>query len=127
MIEVTMQVPDALARRIEPIRSWVPTILELSLDGFKTPATETASEIIQFLSSNPAAKQMSELHVSDRAQTRLRRLLTLNEAGMLGEAEQLELDELQRIEHVMVMLKAQLAKNGDKAERLSLMEAELYT
>ena len=109
MVEMTMEIPDALAARIEPIRSWVPTILGLSLDGFRTPATETVAEVIQFLSSNPSAGQVSEYHVSGRAQTRLRRLLTLNEAGLLGEAEQLEPDELQRIEHAIVMLKAQLA------------------
>lgn len=109
MVEMTMEIPDALAARIEPIRSWVPAILELSLDGFRTPATETAAEVIEFLSSNPSSDQVSDYHVSERAQARLRRLLTLNEAGLLGETEQLELDELQRIEHTMVMLKAQLA------------------
>jgi hypothetical protein len=36
-------------------------------------------------------------HVSDAAQTRLRRLLALNEAGILAEAEQLELDELEQL------------------------------
>jgi hypothetical protein len=49
-------------------------------------------------------------HVSERAQARLQRLLALNEAGLLGEDEQRELDELEQIEHIMVMLKAQLGK-----------------
>jgi hypothetical protein len=48
--------------------------------------------------------------VSEQAQARLQRLLALNAGGMLGEEEQLELDELQRIEHVLVMLKAQVAQ-----------------
>jgi len=107
---MTMQVPEELAKRIQPIRSWLPTILELSLIGYRTLATETATEIIQFLSINPTPQEVLHYHVSDRAQKRLRRLLTLNEAGLLGEVEERELDELQQIEHVIILLKAQLAK-----------------
>ncbi|MCB0231786.1 MAG: hypothetical protein KDH90_22130 [Anaerolineae bacterium] len=54
---------------------------------------------------------MLQYHVSDRAQARLQRLLTLNQAGLLAEIEQLELDELQQIEHFVIMLKAQLASS----------------
>ncbi len=110
MVQLTMQVPEDLAKRIQPIRSWLPTILELSLVGFRTLATETAAETIQFLLTNPSPQEVFNYHASERAQQRLQRLLTLNEAGLLGEAEQLELDELQRIEHTLIMLKAKLAK-----------------
>lgn len=110
MVEMTMQVSDELAKRIQPIRPWLPTIIELSLVGFKTLATETASEVIHFLSTNPSRKKVLNYHVSGRAQKRLRRLLALNEAGLLGEDEQAELDELQKIEHTIIMLKAELAK-----------------
>jgi len=110
MIDLTMQVPDELAKRIQPIRSWLPTILGLSLIGFKTLATATASELVQFLSTNPSPQEVLDYHVSDLAQARLRRLLALNSAGLLGEVEKLELDEIQRIEHTMIMLKVQLAK-----------------
>jgi len=109
MVQLTMQVPEELAKKIQPIRSWLPTILELSLVGFRTLATETATEILQFLMTNPSPQEVMSYHASDRAQQRLRRLLALNEAGLLGETEQLELDELQSIEHTLIMLKAQLA------------------
>ena len=110
MVQLTMQVPEDLAKRIQPIRSWLPTILELSLLGFRTLATETATETIQFLLTNPSPQEVLNYHASERAQQRLQRLLTLNGAGLLGENEQLELDELQRIEHTLIMLKAHLAK-----------------
>lgn len=110
MVQLTMQVPEDLAKRIQPIRSWLPTILELSLVGFRTLATETATETIHFLLTNPSPQEVLNYHASERAQQRLRRLLALNEAGLLGETEQLELDELQRIEHTIIMLKAHLTK-----------------
>lgn len=114
MVQLTMQVPEDLAKRIQPIRSWLPTILELSLVGFRTLATETTTETIQFLLTNPSPQEVLNYHASELAQQRLQRLLALNEASLLGEAEQLELDELQRIEHTLIMLKAQLAKQLDR-------------
>ncbi|MEM9776164.1 MAG: hypothetical protein AAF902_16420 [Chloroflexota bacterium] len=112
MVQMTMQVPDELAKRIEPISMWVPTILELSLIGFKTLATTTASEVIEFLSQNPSPQDVLNYHVSDKGQARLQRLLTLNEAGQLSEDETAELDELHKLEHVVVMLKARIMQEG---------------
>lgn len=108
MIEMTMQVPDRLAQRLRPMSPWLPAVLELSLIGFKTSATRTASEIIDFLSNGPLPAKVAAYTVSERAQERTRRLLTLNEAGMLSEEEQRELDELEQIEHIMILLKAQV-------------------
>jgi hypothetical protein len=117
MVQMTMQVPNGLAKRLNPLRSWLPIILELSLVGYKTLATETATEIIHFLSTNPSPPEVLDYSVSERAQLRLRRLLALNEAGVLGETEQLELDELQQIEHIMIMLKAQIKKELQPKEQ----------
>ena len=112
MIQVTMQVPDDLARRIEPIGSWLPTIIELSLVGFKTVAVAAATEVIQFLAQNPTPQEVINYHISEQAQARLQRLLVLNESGILSEDEQLELDELERLEHIVIMLKAQVANQS---------------
>ena len=111
MVEMTMTVPDRLADRLRPMRTWLPTVLELSLQGFKTPAAQTTSEIIDFLSAGPTPQQVASFMVSPRAQERLRRLLALNEAGLLSAEEQMELDELEKIEHIMVLLKADVRKN----------------
>jgi hypothetical protein len=110
MVQMTMQVSDALAERIESISGWLPTIIELSLIGFKTTATAAASEVIEFLLQNPTPQAVLDYHISDQGQVRLRRLLALNEAGILSETEQLELDELQQLEHVIIMLKARIAR-----------------
>ena len=110
MTHLTLEVPDELAERIQSMKSWFPTVLELSLIGFETTATATATEVIQFLSKDPKPHEVLTYHASERSQERLKRLLTLNESGQLSEVEQRELDELQRIEHVVIMLKAQVAK-----------------
>jgi len=112
MIEMQMQIPDDLAERIQPLEPWLPTVLELSLIGFQTRAAAVATEVIRFLSQGPSAKELLNFHVSEQAQERLRRLLALNEVGILSEYEQAELDELDQIEHVIVMLKAQTADSA---------------
>jgi len=93
MVQMTMSVSDELAERIKSMGPWLPTVLELSFIGFQTVATATATEVIRFLSKEPSPQDVLNYHVSERAQERLRRLLALNEAGMLSEAEQLELLE----------------------------------
>jgi len=107
MVEITMQVTDSLAQRLQPMSPWLPTVLELSLVGFKTPAVQTASEIIAFLSAGPSPAEVIAYTVSEQAQEQLRRLLVLNEAELLSLVEQAELDEIEQIEHVMILLKAQ--------------------
>ena len=109
MIEMTFQVPDELAERIQPLGPWLPTVIELGLLGFRTRATAAASEIIDFLAKNPSPQAVLSYHVSDVTQLRLRRLLALNSEGLLAPEEQLELDELAQLEHVLIMLKARTA------------------
>ena len=84
--------------------------LELSLIRFKTLATMAASEIVDFLLQNPSADEVLNFHLSDEAQNRLQRLLALVGEGLLSEAEEKELDELEQLEHVLVMLKAEIEK-----------------
>ena len=112
MVNLTLEVTEELAERVRPIGPWFPTVLELSLVGFQTAATATAAEVIQFLSKDPAPREVLAYHASERSQARLQRLLALNETGLLGEDEQRELDEMQRIEHILIMLKARIAEQA---------------
>ncbi len=110
MAEMTVEIPDELARRCQSVGPWLPTVIEISLVGFKTLATTTASEVIEFLRKNPSSQEVADFQVSQSAQSRLQRLLALNQAGMLSPSEQAELDELEQLEHIIIMLKTQAAK-----------------
>ena len=109
MVQITMQLSDPLAKQVLPARRWLPAVLELSLARLKTPAAEMSSEIIDFLLRNPTLDEVMTYHASDPAQRRLQRLLALNESGLLSEEEHSELAELDRLEHIVIMLKAQVA------------------
>lgn len=109
MVDLTVEVPEELVERIRPLGPWLYGVLELSLIGFQTRATATATELVRFLATGPSPQAVLDYHASDASQARLRRLLALNEAGLLGESDQRELDELQRIEHTVILLKARAA------------------
>ncbi len=109
MVEMTIRVPDDLGQRIKPFGQWLPTVLELGLSSFKTRAGESAAEVIGFLAGAPSPEDVLVFHVSETGQNRMRRLLTLNREGLLGEEEQNELDELRQLEHIVIKLKADAA------------------
>jgi hypothetical protein len=89
------------------MNQWLPTVLELSLAGFKTPTARTVSELISFLSKGPTPRRVTSFKFSERSQQRLRRLLALNQSSLLSEEEQAELEELETLEHIVAMLKIQ--------------------
>ena len=108
MVNVTVQLSDSLAEQFVPAQRWSAPLMEIGLARLKTSASITASEIVEFLLGNPTTQDLLDFHVSDRGQVRMQRLLALNEAGLLGESEQNELDELELLEHILISLKAQV-------------------
>lgn len=123
MAEILLEIPDEMEERLRPMSAWLSAVLELGLCGLRTPAVQTASEIVDFLAAGPAPSEVLQYHVSDRAQTRLHRLLALQTGGQLSLEEQAELDELGRIEHILIRVKAGLLDGspscGEKAQRWS--------
>lgn len=114
MVEMKLQVPEELAQRMQPMGAWLPTVLELALLGCRTRAAATAVELMELLASNPSPQEVLDFHASEATQARSKRLLALNEAGLLGEEEQRELEELDQLEHLVVMLKTQVAEELQK-------------
>jgi hypothetical protein len=108
MATITLKLPDELAERVQAFNRWLPSILEISLLTLKTPATRTASEIIEFLATNPSAAEVHAYHGTKRARRRMSHLLDLNRAGLISEAQLQELDELLKLEHLIINLKAGL-------------------
>ena len=81
MTHMTLALSDDLAQRLRPLESYLSTLLELSLVGFQTAASATATEVIRFLSGDPLPEEVLAYHASERTQEQTRRLLALNQAG----------------------------------------------
>lgn len=118
MAELTIQIPDELAQRLEPIRNRLPELLtqllettnpptSVQLDTVATPPDIPAvyTEVLDFLIKRPTPQEIAAFKVSPQAQSRLQTLLEKNREATLTEAETAELDVYEQLEHMMILLK----------------------
>jgi hypothetical protein len=121
MAELTIQVPDELAQRLEPFRDRLPELLTRIVETVlpssypadllpsvanRTDAPVAYAEVLDFLITRPTPEEIVAFKVSAEAQERLRTLLDKNREGRLTEIEAAELDLYEQLEHMMILLKA---------------------
>ena len=111
MAKITIDIPDDILTQLtsetsspEVLEQRLPEILRLGLSAGKLPA-DVYHYVLNFLTSNPTPAQVLEFRPSLPMQTRLRDLLSKSDSGQLSLVEQQELNEYERIEHIVVMLK----------------------
>ena len=119
MAELTLDVPDELMQRLQPLQDCLPALLTLLVDALSSQAegaplseaqgTETPlvyTEVLDFLLTRPTPHDILAFKVSDPAQARLRLLLDKNREEALSATEEAELDIYEQLEHLMLLLKA---------------------
>lgn len=105
MARITLEVPEELSNQLAQVGDRLPELLALSLQQPALPA-HIYRYILNFLASNPTPEQIAAFGPTPEMQERLRTLVARERAGELTEAERLELDEYERIEHLVIMLKS---------------------
>jgi len=119
MAELTLDVPDELMQRLQPLQDRLPALLTLLVDTISSQAegaplsevhgTETPrayAEVLDFLLTRPTPHDILAFKVSDTAQARLQLLLDRNPEEVLSAPEEAELDIYEQLEHLMILLKA---------------------
>jgi hypothetical protein len=119
MAELTIQIPDELATRLEPLRERLPELLAQLLEapsmkastlGERTASanapTSVYAEVLDFLLQRPTPSEIAAFKVSSQVQERLRTLLEKNREANLSAEEMAELDVYEQLEHLMILLKA---------------------
>lgn len=120
MAELTIQVSDTLAQRLQPFSDRLPALLAqlvISLESATTvastlqsraqlPETSVYTDVREFLLTRPTPQEIMSFKVSEAAQSRLRALLDKNREEGLTEAETGELDLYKQLDLVMALLKA---------------------
>ncbi|MGF1677055.1 MAG: hypothetical protein ACFCUV_25720 [Rivularia sp. (in: cyanobacteria)] len=123
MAELTIQIPDELAQRLQPLQNRLPELLWRLLDFENLPSvsqsklkTETTNipavyqEVLDFLIKRPTPEEIIAFKVSPLAQKRLEELLGKNRSATLTSMELAELDVYEQLEHMMILLKARAFK-----------------
>ena len=105
MATLTIEIPDELMERLEPIRDQLPELLRRCLQP-SVLSTRVYHYILDFLASQPTPEQVAAFRPTAEMQERLRFLLRRSSEGILTPEESQELDEYERIEHLIILLKA---------------------
>jgi hypothetical protein len=105
MVEMTIQVPESLAERVTAVQERLPELLEHGLGELSPLPNEVYRYILEFLVSPPSSEEMLNFEPTPEMQKRASELLEKNRAGRLTSAEEKELDEYLRINHLVTMLK----------------------
>jgi hypothetical protein len=118
MTTITLELPDGLAKDIEPLRADLPALLALTRELFR-PATEQGAhtspmyraykQMIDFLASAPSASTVLKFALSPEVQKRTAELLDKNGEGELNETESAELRVYAQINQILSLKKAQTA------------------
>jgi hypothetical protein len=116
MTTITLDVPDDLVARLDPLRDGLADLISQALElmpesrqanGIRVPgAYPVFDEIIDFLASGPTPEQIIEHKASPAVQARLEELLDKNREEGLTEAETAEMNTFRQINHLMILLKA---------------------
>ena len=89
MVELTLQVSNSFAKKIQSFGVWTDVILELNLEDFKNDSVKRAkSDLLKFLTKNPTAYEVLEFSLSEKFQDRVDYLLDLNGESSLKSADQ---------------------------------------
>ena len=127
MAELTIKIPDVLARRLEPLQNRLPELLWRLLDVVNLPVNsqpivkaETTDipsvylKVLDFLIKRPTPEEIITFKVSLPSQIHLQELLEKNRSATLNSMELAELDVYEQLENMMILLKARAYSQFNK-------------
>jgi hypothetical protein len=113
MAKITLDIPDHLADQLAQLgenpSDWLLQRLPALLEGGARPSVLPAHVyryILDFIANNPTSQEIADFRPTPEMQERLQSLLSRNKSGDLSPSEEAELNEYERIEHIVIMLKA---------------------
>ena len=111
MTQITIDIPDDLAQRLQPFQAQLPQMLELGLQEFQSQQRSSdfldEQAIIALLTSQPTPEQILAIRPSAAFQTRVSDLLAHSKAGTLTAQGEAELERYLTLEHLVRLAKTQ--------------------
>jgi hypothetical protein len=106
-VQVTLDISDNLAQRLESEREHLAEIIESGLRVREwVGASFLVKEVIDFLGRGPRPQEIVAFRPSAAAVERSRELLRRNKEGRLPPAEEAELEEMALLDHLVTLIKA---------------------
>lgn len=108
-MQLTLDVADDLAVRLEPHHDELPRLLELGLreaSALSQPGFRGLADVLETLASLPAPEEILALRPSPAFQGRIGELLEKNRSQGLSPAEEREWEHYEYVEHLVRIAKA---------------------
>lgn len=115
MVEITLQVSESLAERLQPMREQLPEILETLLRRNRSLSLRAYAQVLEFLATTPSLEEILNFHPSPAIQTEVSCLLQRRKTEALLPDEEAELDRIGDLEHMLIALKARARQQLDGA------------
>jgi len=109
-MQVTLDLPDAMAKRLPKEPDQIASILERGLRGAWSATSGAGREVIEFLASGPKPSAIVKFKPSRALARRSAALLAKNANGVLSSEDAAELDELAQLDVLVSILKAEARK-----------------
>ena len=107
-MRMTIEIPDQLARQLEPERERLADIITRGLRRSWSAGSALRREVISFLAQRPTAEEIIAFQPSEAAAERAQDLLRRNAEGELSLAEEAELDEMCEVDRYVSLIKAEV-------------------
>ncbi|MFN8491914.1 MAG: hypothetical protein U0350_30215 [Caldilineaceae bacterium] len=111
MVQLTIEVPEDLADRLQPVRNRMADILELGLRDIEPLNQPLYNELIEFLSRGPRPQEILAFRPSAVVNERISILLDKNQSGSLNASEQAELEQAEQLDYLMTLIKVRVRQH----------------
>jgi hypothetical protein len=105
MTTLIIDVPESLARQLEPLQEQLVEILELGLQAITPSHKEPYLDIVDYLASGPSPEELANSRASPAIQERIAELLDKNRQGIISADEAAELDRYEQLDYLMTLVK----------------------
>ncbi len=109
MAQITIDISDDLAQRLQQFQSQLPQVLELGLQEFQSQQRQSKfldeQDTVTLLASQPSPEQILAIRPSPEFQARVSDLLAQSKGGTLSAKGEAELERYLTLEHLVRLAK----------------------
>jgi len=114
-MQFTIEIPDKLAKQLEPQRERLAEIIARGLRRSWSGTSSLRREVISFLARRPATDEILQFRPSEQISLRAQELLGRNQDGALTPEEEAELDEMCELDRFISLIKAEVLAQSSGA------------
>jgi hypothetical protein len=106
-MQVTIDLPEKLALQVGAEGQRLAELLARALRPKPPEMSALRREVFSFFAHGPRPSEIVAFRPSEAATARMRELLRRNKEGSLSPAEEAEMDEIEEIDHMVSLIKAE--------------------